>query len=227
MVDSLEAEKVVLENWKKERAQLDAAIAMLESKIGARAAGGLPPLTSASHIASDAFFRMTVPDAIKKFLKMVGKPARPATDIVDTLNRGGISVSYPTVYTSLTRLRDKGEVVKAGENWGLDEWYPPAPSKVKAVTENSHEADAVIAEKEQPKPTGELERVEVAETKSRRAKGDGRKKEIADFIRVHGPSTRTEILAGTSVPDGSFSYCMNDSERFVKGDDGKWRNFEG
>ena len=119
MVDSLEAEKIVLEGWKKERATLDAAIAMLESRIGARGIGlgGFPSVSSVDHIAPDTFFRMTIQEAIKKFLKMVGKPARAATEIVDALNCGGLSVAYPTVYTSLTRLRDKTEVVKAGENW--------------------------------------------------------------------------------------------------------------
>src|SRR5439155_10537551 len=112
-------------------AELDAAITVLERRIAARSSGGSLVLAGAgfsNHIPQDAFFRMTVPDAIKKFLKMVGKPARPVTEIVDGLNHGGLEVAYPTVYTSLTRLKDKG-VVKAGENWGLEEWYPPAPNK--------------------------------------------------------------------------------------------------
>src|SRR6266536_5607248 len=44
----------------------------------------------------------------------------------------------------------------------------------------------------------------------------GRKDEIANFIKAHGPSTRGEILAGTDVPRGTIAYVMNDKERFKR-----------
>ncbi len=221
MVDSLEAERIVLENWKKERADLDAAIAVLESKIAARASRGVH-VGSVNHIEADAFFRMTVPDAIRKFLKMVGKPARPVTDIVDALNRGGLTAAYPTVYTSLTRLRDKGgEVVKVGDSWGLDLWYPRAPGKLKV--------EQIFGTEEEPEPieTPEEEKEEKArDSEHARSSGKKRKEEVAEFIKTHGPSTRPEILAGTDVPAGSFAYCVNDKNMFIKGEDGRYRNVE-
>jgi hypothetical protein len=223
MVDSLEAEKIVLEGWKKERATLDAAIAMLESRIGARGIGlgGFPSVSSVDHIAPDTFFRMTIQEAIKKFLKMVGKPARAATEIVDALNCGGLSVAYPTVYTSLTRLRDKTEVVKAGENWGLDEWYPPAPSRIKSLTGTLIDTEVGVPPAAPVAPEEQKEA-----TFATLLPSPSRKQVVEDFINKNGPSTRAEILAGTGIPAGTFAYCMRDNPKFIKGEDGKWRNVE-
>jgi hypothetical protein len=130
MADPMEAERIVLENWKRERAELDAAIEVLERKIAARTGSNPSSANMGTVIGPDEFFRMSTPDAIKKFLKIVGKPARAATDIVDGLKRGGSNTAnYTNVYTALGRLKVKGEVVKVGENWGLDEWYPPASGR--------------------------------------------------------------------------------------------------
>jgi hypothetical protein len=57
-------------------------------------------------------------------------------------------------------------------------------------------------------------------------KGKTRKDMVAEFIKTHGPSTRSEILAGTDVPDGTIAYCLHDETRFVRGEDEKWRNVE-
>ena len=230
MVDSLEAEKMVLDNWKKERAELDEAITTLEKRIAARSATTANPYAaSGTQVLSDSFFRMTVPDAIKQFLKMVGRPARATTDIVDALNKGGLNVAYPTVYTSLGRLKDKGEVVKAGENWGLDSWYPPAP-RTKAVLAGIGGLD----EQEEIKPVDPFAQPSVEETTSVEEKKQAPNKEhklsqkdvVAEYLKTHGPATRSEIIAGAGIPDGSFSYCLRDPERFVQGQDGKWRNVE-
>jgi len=229
MDDPFEAEKIVLENWKKERAQLDAAIAILESKVKARtvASGGLPTASSPQHIAPDMFFRMTVQEAIKKVLMMVGKPARPAAEIADALKRGGNSGSYTTVYICLKRLMDKKEVVRAGKNWGLDQWYPRPPSKLRAlIVGSSQQPQPIRFEEKEPETTQEQGTASLTKTGSRGTKGDGRKKEVEDFIRAHGPSTRIEMLTGTHVSGGSFHYCTRDKERFVRDKDGKWRNVD-
>ena len=55
---------------------------------------------------------------------------------------------------------------------------------------------------------------------------DSRKQQVAEFIRANGPSTRSEILAGTDVPEGTIRYCLKDETRFVRDKDGKWRNVE-
>src|SRR5690242_19284472 len=60
---------------------------------------------------------------------------------------------------------------------------------------------------------------------SQRTNGNGRqgrKDEIANFIKAPGPSTRGEILAGTDVPRGTIAYALNDKERFARLPDGKW-----
>jgi hypothetical protein len=226
MVDSLEAEKLVLENWKRERADLDAAISALERKIAARGGSTSVTLGNGGQVAADEFFRLSTPDAIKKFLKIVGKPARAATDIIDGLKSGGMNASYTNVYTALTRLKAKGDVAKVGDNWGLEEWYPPAAFREgKALADLSTGELVEVAEKFIAE--GDKQKQNIIETGDK-AHGSkkGRKEEIAEFIRTHGPSTRSEILAGTNVPDGTISYCLKDVMRFVQDNDGKWRNVE-
>lgn len=133
MGDPLEAERLVLETWKKERDDLDAAIRVLERKIAGR--GGVAGYTSSGSggLRPDEFFRMSIPDAIKKYLKIVGKPARSTQDIIEGLKTGGSNAAnYTNTYTALSRLAKGRGVVKVGENWGLDEWYPPvAKNEVK------------------------------------------------------------------------------------------------
>ncbi|MGH9453206.1 MAG: hypothetical protein ACRD2O_04460 [Terriglobia bacterium] len=128
MTDSLEAERLVLESWKRERAELDAAIAVLEKKIATRSGSTLVLGGISGQIGPDEFFRLSTPEAIKKFLKIVGKPARSTTDIIDGLKAGGMDTNYTNVYTALMRLQKRG-VAKVGDSWGLDEWYPPAPAR--------------------------------------------------------------------------------------------------
>ena len=47
-----------------------------------------------------------------------------------------------------------------------------------------------------------------------------RKDQVYDFIKVHGPSTRGQIIAGTGIPAGTAAYVLND-ERFINRN-GKW-----
>jgi len=210
---------------------LDEAIATLERRIAGRAATTANPLAaSGSNVLPDTFFRMTVPDAIKQFLKMVGRPARATTDIVDALNKGGLNVAYPTVYTSLGRLKDKGEVVKAGENWGLDSWYPPATQRIKINTifGGVSEPEATL-ETEEPSVellTDENLPVEEQSQSPKQEKQPSRKDLVAEFLKTHGPSTRAEIMAATGIGASTYAFCMKDGKRFVKGEDGKWRNVE-
>jgi len=232
MGEATDSEKTVLESLKRERDELNGLIEALEKRISLRLGGTVGSSNTSGKVGPDDFFRMTTPDAIKKFLKTVGKPARSTTDMIDGLKSGGLATNYTNVYTALSRLEKKGEVVKVGDNWGLEAWYPPAPAREPkpALADLSTEELVEEAEKFVGKEGGEeqqkTEAVEVAATNSGGTKGDGRKKEIADFINLHGPSTRAEILAGTDVPEGTFAYCMKDKERFVKGEDGKWRNVE-
>jgi hypothetical protein len=61
-------------------------------------------------------------------------------------------------------------------------------------------------------------------TRNARSNGNkrvGRKDQVADFIKAHGPATRAEIIQGTGIPIGTAAYALNDEERFVARD-GKW-----
>jgi hypothetical protein len=52
-----------------------------------------------------------------------------------------------------------------------------------------------------------------------------RKDQVADYIRLHGPSSRPDIIAGTGIPVGTVAYVLNDKERF-QARRGKWNVIE-
>jgi len=222
MGEPTNTEKAILEDWKRERAELDGLISALEKRIALRS--GSLGYSNAGTIAPDDFFRLSTPEAIKKFLTIVGKPARSTTDIIDGLRSGGMDTNYTNVYTALGRLQRKHEVVKVGENWGLNSWYPPAPGKLKmepifgTETEEPTETERAVETREEQETVGTGDQT--------RSDSKGRKAQVAEFIKTHGPSTRSEIVAGTDIPKGTIAYCLKDETRFVRGDDGKWRNAE-
>jgi hypothetical protein len=79
-------------------------------------------------ISADAFFRMSVPDAIKKYLNIIKRP-KTAKEITAGLQQGGFTTKaknlYATVYPTLLRMEEAGEVVRVTKaEWGLTEWYP-------------------------------------------------------------------------------------------------------
>jgi hypothetical protein len=94
-------------------------------------------------MATDAFFRMSVPDAVKKFLNIVKGP-RTAKDITAGLEQGGLTHQaknlYATVYPTLLRMLEAGDVVRVSKNeWGLAEWYPAGR---KAAQEEKTESES-------------------------------------------------------------------------------------
>jgi hypothetical protein len=220
MGEPTNAEKTILEDWKRERDELDGLISALEKRIALRS--GNVGHSNSGRITSDEFFRLSTPEAIKKLLKIVGKPARSTTDIIDGLKSGGMDTNYTNVYTALGRLQKKQEVVKVGENWGLNEWYPPAPGKLKVEpilgSEIEEETEKAVETPDEAEKVG-------SDNQPRSGK-KGRKAQVAEFIGTHGPSTRAEILAGTDIPEGTIAACLNDETKFVRGEDGKWRNVE-
>lgn len=42
-----------------------------------------------------------------------------------------------------------------------------------------------------------------------------RKQQVQDFILANGPSKRTAIIVGTSIPEGTVSYVLNDAKMFM------------
>ncbi|HTQ60137.1 MAG TPA: hypothetical protein VMI32_07940 [Candidatus Solibacter sp.] len=88
------------------------------------------PVRFPRELAPDAFFRKSVPDAIKGYLNIVKRP-KTAKDITEGLQQGGLTTKaknlYATVYPTLLRMEESGEVVRVTKNeWGLTDWYPGA-----------------------------------------------------------------------------------------------------
>lgn len=111
----------------------------------ATAAKPTSPMRFPRLLAPDAFFRMSVPDAIKAYLNIVKRP-KTAKDITGGLQQGGLTTKaknlYATVYPTLLRMEEATDVVRVTKNeWGLTEWYPGArkfnqPAEEKGKTEN-------------------------------------------------------------------------------------------
>ncbi len=123
---------------------IDATIAALEgwlerisTAIGTlkyfRSQGGslpeMPPLagartSSSGEMSHDTFFKMTVPDAAEKYLKMA-KKTKPTSEIAASLLKGGLkSTSKDFTGMVKTVLSRDVRFVKVNKEWGLDEWYP-------------------------------------------------------------------------------------------------------
>jgi hypothetical protein len=130
----------VLADLVRERDGLTSAINLIRRKMGlppeeatAQPLGSAPPTTSngstekpqVTEIKPDTFFGLKVPEAIRAYLAMTKRPARPAV-ITKALLDGGLQSTakdFPAlVQTSLARMR--GEVVRVPNGWALAEWYP-------------------------------------------------------------------------------------------------------
>lgn len=48
-----------------------------------------------------------------------------------------------------------------------------------------------------------------------------RRSQLIEFLETHGPSTRAQILQGTSFPKGTIAYLLNQDE-FQRAPDGRW-----
>lgn len=137
MTDTPDYQKL-LADLMAERANLDNMIAWVEKRISQD--GTVPSVASVAAVkpgepkryprmlASDAFFRMSVPDAIKAYLGIMKRPAN-ANEITEGLKQGGFTTRsknlYATVYPTLLRMKNANEVVKVDKRrWGLTEWYP-------------------------------------------------------------------------------------------------------
>lgn len=108
-------------------------------------AGGAAPAIS---FPPDEFVNLPALDAAKRFLRKVGKPARPFADIVKGIRAGGGVVNYEDkLRAQLVRSND---VKKVGDDlWGLMEWYParkgrpPAEANGKSQVRSANLVEAV------------------------------------------------------------------------------------
>jgi hypothetical protein len=132
------ADQQLLTELEQDRDDLERMIAWVKSRMEQADASkvsstpakadGASPMRFPRLIAQDAFFRMSVPDAIKKYLNIVKRP-KSAKDITAGLDTGGLTHQaknlYATVYPTLLRMESSGEVARVGKGeWGLSEWYP-------------------------------------------------------------------------------------------------------
>lgn len=122
--------KALLEDAKRQRAELDAVIAFAERQLGFASKSNSQTTQPAAiangtdtEIQPDTFHGKNIFQASEKYLSMVGRPARSTEEITEALGRGGVTASAGSVATILGR--DKGgriTRVKRGL-WGLKEWY--------------------------------------------------------------------------------------------------------
>lgn len=146
----------LLAELQEERSKIDYMIEWVKSRVqqsGMVVADGasIQPQVEATpqsmrfpRLASDTFFRMSVPQAIKTFLNIVKRPQK-AKAITQALNAGGLTHQakdlYATVYPTLLRMEKTQEVVRIGDGeWALAEWYPAGGRK--ANQEERSESDS-------------------------------------------------------------------------------------
>lgn len=137
--------EAVLADLRAKRDKLDAAIAGIETMLGisgngSGSAGAKPNGDELpDSVEHDTFWRMSVPDATRKFLAMKKRP-QSTKEIAAALEKGGVlhsSKDFPnTVGTVLTRIDQRGgDIVKLERGkFGLAEWYPNSKRRNKAPT---------------------------------------------------------------------------------------------
>jgi len=112
-------------------ADIDARIAKLQTTregiLELMAAAGSTPTGGgpSGKIAHDAFLKMSIPDATKKYLTMA-RQKKDTQAIMDALEQGGLPRSeYQTVYAVLRRREKQvGDIINMRGDWALAEWYP-------------------------------------------------------------------------------------------------------
>jgi hypothetical protein len=129
-----------------ERAQLDIVIADVRRRLGlgqADTENGAPsPMsvgrdsTVTGRVRSDEFFRLSIADAITKYLGIMKQPQNPMA-IVNGLKSGGVLTNaknfYANVNTELKRMKARNLVVNTPSGWGLAEWYPSKPKQSEPI----------------------------------------------------------------------------------------------
>lgn len=133
----------VLADLKARRDALDKVISNLEIIVGLGTVTNYNAFAprQTNEIHADTFVGLNIPDAVAKYLGMVGKPARTTAAITEALNKGGVPSSQGSIATVLGRGHNAGDdVVRAGKGlWGLASWYParPKPTRRKGEEEDA------------------------------------------------------------------------------------------
>jgi hypothetical protein len=118
--------KALLEEWKRQRAELDTMIAFAERQLGVAPSAGnktVPLAGTSPEIEEDTFHGKNILQGSEMYLQMVGRPARSTEEIAAALTKGGLTAGAPSVATILGREKNGNiQRVKRGL-WGLREWY--------------------------------------------------------------------------------------------------------
>jgi hypothetical protein len=51
----------------------------------------------------------------------------------------------------------------------------------------------------------------------------GRRTQLIEYLREHGPMKRTELIANSGVPAGTIAHLLRDGEAFEPDGNGGWR----
>jgi len=120
----------VLADLKAQRDKIDAAIAGIETLLGARALSTQPASNGINNdMGPGAFLGMSIVDATKKLLKARRQQLR-TEDILKALQDGGLAFKSEnpinTVGSVLNRdWNSGGDIVRVARGvWGLAEWHP-------------------------------------------------------------------------------------------------------
>jgi len=146
MSEGIDYEKL-LSDLEEERANLDKMIAWVKGKLPKADTNGSARVETMiaqrvsepmrfPRLKPDTFFKMSFQQAIKECLNLMRRPMS-ARDITQALQEGGLTHKakdlYQTVFPTLQRMKDKGEVDKlANGEWGLAEWYERKSSQPQA-----------------------------------------------------------------------------------------------
>jgi len=129
--------------------------ALLPTSGGSASRDGL----ASGRVRSTEFFRMSIRQAIRRYLEIMKSPQSPKA-MTDALKAGGLLTQskdfYTTLWTQLKRMEKDGEVVNTPAGWGLADWYPSRPKmddkkgkkKKKPVKRDS--GDTTTGEKKPP-----------------------------------------------------------------------------
>ena len=127
------AYRVVLEDLKKRKTAIEAAIAgitalMGESEPTLDACMPVAPSKGKEpcHVESGSFADLTLTEATQRYLGMVKEPQSTA-EIAEALERGGYPTKSRNFRNTVRSVLDRhaktvGEIVKVQKNWGLAEW---------------------------------------------------------------------------------------------------------
>jgi len=120
--------KALLEDSKRQRAELDAVIAFAERQLGisknSNSTNASVNATDGSVvIEDDTFHGKNILQASEAYLHMVGRPARSTEEIASAITKGGVPAAAASVATILGRSKGSSiNRVKRGL-WGLKGWY--------------------------------------------------------------------------------------------------------